>query len=62
MKKENDNKSEKELKDMDVQPPKGSHSTKTMDQRQRKKNTDDISMNNELGTDHNSDPILAKKQ
>lgn len=59
MKKEEQN---KDIKNADVQPAKGTRGTKTMQQRQRKKNTDDISMNEGFDVDQNSDPILAKKQ
>ncbi len=60
MKKEEQNK--KDIKETDVQPAKGTRGTKTMQQRQRNKNTDDISMNEGFDVDHNSDPLLAKKQ
>ncbi len=59
MKKEEQN---KDVKDVQAEPAKGSRGTKIMQQRQRHKNTDDISMNEGFGVDHNSDPILAKKQ
>lgn len=52
----------KNIQDQDAQPAKGTRGTKTMRQRQRAKNTDDISMNEGFDVDHNSDPILAKKQ
>ena len=59
MKKEEQN---KDTKQVQAEPAKGSRGTKTMQQRQRHKNTDDISMNEGFDVDHNSDPILAKKQ
>jgi hypothetical protein len=57
MKKENEND-----KKTQAQAPKGQRGDKTMRQRQKTKNTDDISRNEGFGVDHNSDPILAKKQ
>ncbi len=62
MKKEEQNQNEQNIKNMHVEPAKGTRGTKTMRQRQRVKNTDDISMNEGFDVDHNSDPILAKKQ
>ncbi len=62
MKKEDQNKDIKDLKNVEVEPAKGTRGTKTMRQRERNKNTDDISMNEGFDVDHNSDPILAKKQ
>jgi hypothetical protein len=61
MKKEEQDKN-KEIKDIQAEPAKGTRGTKTMRQRQRNKNTDDISMNECFDVDQNSDPILAKKQ
>ncbi len=61
MKKE-EQKPEQDIKNLNVEPPKGTRGTKTMRQRQRVKNTDDISMNEGFDVDQNSDPILAKKQ
>jgi hypothetical protein len=61
MKKEEQNKN-KDIKEADVQPAKEARGTKTMQQRQRHKNTDDISMNEGFDVDQNSDPLLAKKQ
>jgi hypothetical protein len=61
MKKEEQDKN-KEIKDIQAEPAKGTRGTKTMRQRQRNKNTDDISMNEGFDVDQNSDPILAKKQ
>lgn len=58
MKKESNNKQAA----TDAAQPKGGRGDKTMRQRQQKKNTDDISRNEGFDTDHNSDPILAKKQ
>lgn len=52
----------KELKDVHVEPAKGTRGTKTMRQRQHNKNTDDISRNEGFDVDQNSDPVLAKKQ
>ena len=57
MKKENENN-----KKTEAQEPKGQRGDKTMKQRQKNKNTDDISRNEGFGVDHNSDPLLAKKQ
>jgi hypothetical protein len=61
MKKEEQDKN-KEIKDIQAEPAKGTRGTKTMRQRQRNKNTDDLSMNEGFDVDQNSDPILAKKQ
>ncbi|MDO1451171.1 hypothetical protein Q0590_33160 [Rhodocytophaga aerolata] len=52
----------KDIKDVEAQPAKETRGTKTMQQRQLHKNTDDVSMNEGFDVDHNSDPILAKKQ
>jgi hypothetical protein len=58
MKKENENKPAS----TEAQPPKGQRGDKNMRQRQRHKNTDDVSRNEGFDVDHNSDPVLAKKQ
>jgi hypothetical protein len=58
MKKKNENKSAT----TEVQPPKGQRGDSDMRQRQRHKNMDDISGNEGFDVDHNSDPLLAKKQ
>jgi hypothetical protein len=62
MKKEEQNKDIKNVEDVHVEPAKGTRGTKTMRQRQRHKNTDDISRNEGFDVDQNSDPVLAKKQ